>query len=338
MIRPFTLRDLTLVRRLAEQGISLHAESALADSVNPLRGALLGILVGGNQPTFVWKSTESNEVGFLQLRLEEERHHAHIACISPMLKQADADADTDADSIVPGINSIVNGHIWLSLLDQAVVEAGRHGIHSLVAEVDETGLELPVLRRAGFAVYTRQDIWVREDLPAAPASPVDLALTPRRVVDDWDIQLLYANTVPRLVQLAEPVPPLDGDEAWVLRDGDDLAAYVHIHLGSVATWLRFFIHPNAESDADNIVAAALQVQSSKVNLPIFCCVRRYESWLPSALERNGFHIYSSQAVMVKHTVHHLKKPMSELTAVLEKQGMTASTPIVQRYRPPSGAN
>jgi len=334
MIRPFTIRDLALVRRLAEQGMSLHAESALADSVNPLRGALLGMFVGGNQPTFVWKSTESDEAGFLQLRLEEARHHAHIVCISPMLKQA----ASDADSVVPGINNIINGHVWLPLLDQAVMEAGRQGIQSLVAEVDETGLELPVLRRAGFAVYTRQDIWVREQLPEVTDTPVNLALTPRRAGDDWDIQLLYANTVPRLVQLAEPIPPLDGGEAWVLRDGDELAAYVHIHMGSVATWLRFFIHPNAESEADNIVTAALQVQSSKINLPIFCCVRRYESWLPSALERNGFRIYSSQAVMVKHTVHHLKKPMPELTAVLEKQGMTASTPIVQRYRPHRGAN
>jgi hypothetical protein len=41
-----------------------------------------------------------------------------------------------------------------------VVEAGQRGIHSLVAEVDEVSDELPVLRRAGFVVYTRQDVWV----------------------------------------------------------------------------------------------------------------------------------------------------------------------------------
>ena len=49
------------------------------------------------------------------------------------------------------------------LLDQAVSEVGKYGIHSLVAEVDENGPELPILRRAGFAVYTRQDIWVLDD-------------------------------------------------------------------------------------------------------------------------------------------------------------------------------
>ncbi|MBK7895996.1 MAG: hypothetical protein IPJ90_14200 [Anaerolineaceae bacterium] len=54
----------------------------------------------------------------------------------------------------------VNENAWLPLLDQAVVEAGQRGIHSLVAEVDEVSDELPVLRRAGFVVYTRQDVWV----------------------------------------------------------------------------------------------------------------------------------------------------------------------------------
>ena len=49
------------------------------------------------------------------------------------------------------------------LLDQAVAEVGQNGIHSLVAEADESGPELPILRRAGFAVYTRQDIWLLAD-------------------------------------------------------------------------------------------------------------------------------------------------------------------------------
>ncbi len=45
-----------------------------------------------------------------------------------------------------------------------------------------------------------------------------IVLQPRQTSDDWDIQLFYANTVPRLVQLVEPVPPLDKGNTWVLRD------------------------------------------------------------------------------------------------------------------------
>ncbi len=83
MVRPFTLRDLALVRRLSEQGISLHAESALADNLNPLRGALANMVVGGNSPTLVFKSDTRQETGFIQLLLEEDRHHAHILYLSP---------------------------------------------------------------------------------------------------------------------------------------------------------------------------------------------------------------------------------------------------------------
>ena len=36
-------------------------------------------------------------------------------------------------------NGKLNERAWLSLLDQSVVEVGRRGIHSLVAEVDEIG-------------------------------------------------------------------------------------------------------------------------------------------------------------------------------------------------------
>lgn len=273
------------------------------------------MVVGGDFPTLVWKSEQGDDAGFIQLLLEEDRNHAHILYISPTAQEHEG-AET----------------MWLSLLDEAVAEVGQHGVHSLVAEVDEMGPELPLLRQSGFAVYTRQDIWVRETPFIAPShNGSRRMLRPRRASDDWDIQLLYANTVPRLVQLVEPMPPLGNGEAWVVREQDELEAYVHIHEGPVATWFRFFIHPNAEGDAEEIVTAALEVNPPRAKRPVYCCVRRYEGWLPTALERGGFRAWGSQAVMVKHTVHQPKDPMPKLAAVLEKQGMPVSTPYVQNY-------
>ena len=323
MIRPFTLRDLALVRRLSEQGISLHAESALTDNLQPFRGALLSMLVGGDYPTFVWKAEKGNAAGFIQLILEDNKHHAHIHFISPQLKASTPEDLYNGDSLAT--NATADDNIWLPLLDQAVVEAGTHGIHSLVAEVDETGAELPILRRAGFAVYTRQDIWLLKEKKQEVDSNGE-TITQRQPIDDWDIQLLYANTVPRLVQLVEPLPPLAKGKSWVYHDGNELAAFVQIHEGAVATWLRFFIHPKAEPQANVIVAAALKAKPPSNGNPVYCCVRRYESWLPSALERNGFELMGRQAVMVKHTVHYIRKPMKDLTAVIEKQGYPIPTP------------
>ncbi|MCA9932283.1 MAG: hypothetical protein KC415_00055 [Anaerolineales bacterium] len=322
MIRPFNLRDLPLVHRLSERGVSLHSESAFINQVHPLRGALFNLFVSGEFPTFVWRAEEGSGAGFIQLHLREGGQSGHILYLS-------ATAVSDEETASP-----LNEDAWLTLLDQAVIEVGQRGIHSLIAEVSEIGPELPVLRRAGFAVYTRQDIWVLDNGDSEhkwiEAQPQQL-LQARRAVDDWDIQLLYANTVPRLVQLVEPIPELDTGQSWVLREGNELTAYVHATRGEVATWLRFFIHPNAEGRTVEIVQAALRLYSSKEVQPVFCCVPRYQSWLQHPLEQMQFQLQGSHAVMVKHTVLHKRRPLPELTAVLESQGISATSPMIRQY-------
>ena len=320
MIRPFNLRDLPLLRRLSERGVSLHAESALTNNLNSLREALFS-LVGGDYPTYVWKLDTGSAAGFIQLMLDEDEHHARIIYISPNDKASDSGEHNDEQ-----INS---EDVWLPLLDQAVVEIGSRGIHSLVAEVSELGPELPILRRAGFAIYTRQDIWRLDEAGSLPETK--LALIPRRPVDDWDIQLLYGNMVPRLVQLVEPVPPLNRGGGWLLRENSELAAFGHVRFGTVATWLRLFIHPNAEAQADEILAAMVQIAGSKAVRPIYCCVRRYQSWLERPLQDAGFVHWGSQAVMVKHTVHHIPRPLSDTSVVLDPKRIPASAPMIPHY-------
>lgn len=320
MIRPFNLRDLPLIRRLSEQGVSLHAESALTNNLNPLREALFS-MVGGDYPTYVWKLDTGPTAGFIQLLLDEDEQHARIIYISPNDEVVDSGEYND--------EQISNEDVWLPLLDQAVVEIGSRGIHSLVAEVNETGLELSILRRAGFAIYTRQDVWRLDEMGCLPET--QLELIPRRPADDWDIQLLYGNMVPRLVQLVEPVPSLNRGGGWLLRENGELAAFGHLRFGSIATWLRLFIHPNAEAQADEIVTAMVQVASNKTLRPIYCCVRRYQSWLERPLQDAGFVHWGSQAVMVKHTVHHVARPLLEMSAAMDAQRIPASAPMIPHY-------
>ena len=303
----------------------LHTESALTKNLHPVRDALFSI-VGGDFPTYVWKAERGNAAGFVQLYVEDDSQNVHLLYLSSTADQiTSSEGDNGSAS---GSSRVINETVWLSLLDKAVVEAGRQGIQSLVAEVSETGAELPVLRRAGFAVYTRQDVWI---LTEAKNKRQEKILSPRQPTDDWEIQLLYANTVPRLVQLVEPMPPLYDGEGWVLRESDELTAFVHIRNGPVATWVRLFIHPNAEAQSDEIIAAALQINPPTSSHPVYCCVRRYQSWVQNALQRTGFRLWGSQAVMVKHTVHHLQKAVPDLAAVLEARGISPSAPLVQRY-------
>ncbi len=330
MVRPFDLRDLTLIRRLGERGIPLHTASARIENYHPLRGALVSMLVGGEYPTFVWKPDNGESAGFIQLRVSNGGPQARVLYISPRCDPANSHAADLTPLHSPECA------IWLSLLDGAVAEVGRQrGIHHVIAEADEHGSEMLVLRRAGFAVYTRQDVWGVDAANYRPRGAAARPLTRRLPADDWDIQLLYANTVPRLVQLVEPAPPTGDGESWVLRDGDELAAFVTIRRGPIASWLRFFIHPDAESEADEIVASALEMAFAGEPQRVYCCVRRYESWLPSTLTRSGFVVDSSQAVMVRHTVHHVSRAMPETAVALEGQRIPASSPMIRHFQPPS---
>ncbi len=330
MVRPFDLRDLALIRRMDESGISLHTVSALAENFHPLRGAIISMLMGGEYPTFVLKPENGERAGFIQLRIPNGASQAHVLYISPRC----IDADEAGDSSMVGDMRIPDCAVWLALLDEAVAGAGQRGIHHVIAEVDERSAELMVLRRSGFAVYTRQDIWSVRAADYRARGLGKRQLTRRTSADEWDIQLLYANTVPRLVQAVEPMPLYGDGDGWVLREDGELAAFVNIRKGAVATWLRFFIHPEAESEAEEIVAAALEVTFAREPDLVYCCVRRYESWLPSTLENSGFGLCGSQAVMVRHIVHHVSRSVPEAAVALEGQRISASSPMVRNFRKP----
>lgn len=321
MIRPFNLRDLALVHRLSEQGILLHAEAALTSSPHPLRSALINMLVGGQFGTYVWKSKDRDSAAFVQVRCEPGCPSAQIVFMGTDGVEPEKDGrEIDED-------------IWLSLLDDLVAEVGRRGTHNLVAEVSEIGPELPILRRSGFAVYTRQDIWVCDQYNQT-TDQAEL-LTPRKSIDDWDIQLLYANNVPRLIQLVEPNLPLEYGQSWILREDDELAALIHLNEGRVASWLRLLIHPNANTHPEEIISAALAIKPPTAEHPVYCCVRRYQSWLQTGLEQAGFHHWGSQAVMVKHIAQPVVKEIPQ-SGVLDAQTIPSSSTLVQGFSHPPG--
>lgn len=316
MIRPFSLRDLALVRRLGEHGFCLNAESALTRSHHPLRGALFGLIGNNDSPTYVWRSDDGKANGFVQLQIAFELN-ARLLFIA-------LDPPDDED----GHNDPYSPDVWLPLLDEVTAAIGQRGLHSLVAEVDELGPELVLLRRAGFAIYTRQDIWI---LPHPPVGATSTQLQAHESSDEWDVEWLYANTVPPLIQLVEPSPPEHG-ALWLLREEGELSAVVHFARGEAAGWLQIFIHPNAYAQVDDIVAAAVQI-ADPADYPLYCCVRRYQSWLQSPLERSGFQQFKSQAVMVKHMSMPVAKKAGALERLLNAQGVRPTT-LLQRYGSP----
>lgn len=268
--------------------------------------------------TYIWKSADNDAVGFVQIELNDAGTHAHLLYLGSTENGAAEE-------------SPINETLWLAMLDQLLVEAGKLGIQSVIAEAPENGPELPILRHAGFAVYTRQDIWMHRGEAAIHESATQVAdVTPE---DEWDIELLYAHTVPNMIQLVEPHPPTEGPNKWLLREDTELVAYAHQQKGNEATWLRLLVHPNASTPINDLVAAMLQRKPPTTNRPIFCRLRREQQWLESALQANGFEYWGSQAVMVKHTVHHVKKPVRSIESYLKEERATArSTPIMHKTK------
>jgi hypothetical protein len=324
MIRPFHLRDLALVHRLGEHGVVFQTQSALTRVSNPVRQAIVHLLLGGNISTYVWKAEDGNAAGFAQLTWGDQNSSAHLACIGTEnignTEKVDEDIDED---------------IWLALLDDLTAVAGQRGFHNIIAEASENGSELPIFRRAGYAVYTRQDIWICDH--PSDGSPSDL-LVPRQAVDDWDITVLYSNIVPGLIQSVEPNPPINSGQNWILREDGEMAAFVHIFEGSVANWMRLFIHPNAETRPKRIVEAVLQKNPPSLDHPIYCSVPRYQSWLQTSLEKAGFRLWGSQAVLVKHIAQQAEKRVMVTQGVLEAQTVPSSSPLIQGFSRHNGRN
>ena len=324
MIRLFQLRDLPLVHRLGERGVAFEAESALIDSPHPVRNALVNRLVGRKYFTYVWKSDSKEGSAFVQVRCEEDCSAARLIFLG-----ASSAAGEEEDQ------NGIDEDIWLTLLDDLIVATGSRGAHNLIAEVHETGPEFPVIRQAGFAVYTRQDIWISEEFSEADNHA---ELRDFRELDDWDVFVLYSNIVPRLIQSVEPNPPIHTGNNWVLREGDELSAHVHINDGPVASWMRLFIHPNAHTKPKSIIQAALAAGQPSKERPVYCCVRRYQSWLQGPLQEAGFRYWGSQAVMVKHMTKAVKQQSTVKQLGLEPQAVAGSSTLIQGFSQPNGKN
>lgn len=313
MLRPFQLFDLRLLRRLGRQRVPLNVEVTLTQQPDLLAGALRHLLVGGDFPTYIWKGETGGAAGFVQAALTRDGVKAHLV----YLGAAPADRASEED-------------VWLAMLDALTAHLGAQGVHTLVAEVDELGAELPFLRQANFAIFTRQDVYIRSPSPK-PAAPTP-CLVPYRPQCQWDVQWLYAHIAPSMIQLVEPGPPT-GRRSWVWYEGHELVGYVQVAPGPVAQWLHLLIHPKAQGLADQIVDAALRVLPGQGRTPLYCTLRRYQSWLQEPLERHGFNLWGSQAMMVRHTTHLARKLTPALDPALAKESIVARPTSLIRKTP-----
>ncbi len=303
MIRPFDLRDISLMRKLACRGVALDGRTALTRDHQPLRDAMLAYLIASRgTPTYVLH--RPGERAFGQVQMHANRPLAQLVALA---------SHPDGSEL----------STWPLMLDALTTHAGRCGAHAVVADVEDTGDGFQALRQADFVTYTRQEVW---QLTAPAGLPERQLLRPERPEDQWPVQQLIANTVPRLIQQVEAAKPNGPGLVWVQESS--ALAYVSAHCGPRGTWVQLYFHPQAEESAGAILQQAAAHYAPTPERPLYCCVRRYQGWLGRPLAELSFELVRNQAVMVRHTTIRLAQPELQLTPVREK-GLEATTPIVQ---------
>ena len=296
-MRPLRWHDLPFAYRLAGRGTSFDAHLRLIVGENHFRHLQLTGL--GRTPVYVLRGDNGPGLGSLHYPASGQR--ARLAYLAPSLENG---ADED---------------LWLRLLDGLVEMAGQRGTINLTAEVDELSPALEILRRADFAIYARQNIWLREPQPIdGPVASLREAAS-----DSMAIESLYRGLVPGLIRQVEPSLAAC-DACYVVAEGNDPSAVVAVYGGSSRALVELYLHPQISHETEAIINGALATMRGEKH-PIYFRVRRYMGWLDTSLEDANFSLIASQALMVRHMTVNLRLKDALRSPV--RNGLAATNPV-----------
>ncbi len=217
----------------------------------------------------------------------------------------------------------------LSLLDQAVAEAGRAGVEKLFLRLAADSDVLPLARKAGFVAYTSEHLYHCEGPPTARGKPAEgLVLRRRTRADAYPLYQLYNGAVPEPVRRTEAATFnewlaaqerhwLRARSAQLVLEGRQIAQKRRPQTGQLAGWLRIardgdigrfdlLVHPTRHEDADALVGAALARLAHASTL--LALVPTYLEPVARALVRCGFQEGREYVALAKRTTVPLKVP------------------------------
>ncbi len=308
--RAVSALDLLTVRRLVEHRLPLDMASALTSGSGGIEDAALSAvpLTDLGAPTFIMRNGHGGFVGQFQHRLGEQI--AQLSFVAPEPQEG-------------------NCRDWAQFLEAIVSRTGQRGAHLVCAEIAEDHPALVAFRMAGFAVYSRQVLLRRA--PAPIREVTQAGLRPAKDRDAFAITLLHANTVPRLLQQAEPLP--DGMAGLVYERDGQIAGYLAVIEGKRGVVIKPYFHPEVYDQAAAVMEAALAYLPRAAELPVYVYARAYQDWLRGLLEQVGFVPWAHQALLVKYTVVRVERPEAVTAPALEpahRQTPAIDGPI--RYR------
>lgn len=317
------LNDLIAIQQLQARGTQLDLERAVLWPHTPLQAALAVHWpfspISAETIVLYPPTRRGRALGFLQARERCGRPEADIVFLAPAL-------DTNADAV----------SIWYRLLAECAQQIGQKGGQRLFAQIANGNSIEEIFRQAGFAVYTREDVYRLDDWPSHLTK--NKVLRHQRARDSWNLLRLYAQLTPRTVQIAEGMLSPEGQggkmgdwwdqsrgAGYVLQSDGELDGAVRVQRGNAAYWLRFWLNPQAQGYGETLLQGALSLLWAAPRRPIYCSVRDYASGLRAPLEQAGFRYLCTRSLLVKHTTARVKEPLIKLVPTLEKRPEPAAS-------------
>jgi len=278
MIRPFDWRDFPTLHRHRERGICLDMSLELTRSMALVPvGALLSYVAPATGIyTFVATQEGNSHKVIGQFAYTPDSSNAQLTFLSP--------------------ESALTAPHTMALLDHLAYQAGKHGAHNLLAEVNERSVVFDVMRKAGYAIYARQRIW-KIDKTFQKNQTDSMLWRTATEQDSGSVRQLYTSLVPALVQQTEPSP-------WEQMNGlacyqeDELIGYVHLISGPNGILAQPILHPNIERVSEHLYEIVNLIPNRR-SIPLYFVVRSHQAWLELYLTEMGAEAGPYQAVMVK---------------------------------------
>lgn len=208
------------------------------------------------------------------------------------------------------------------LLEHAAGRAGAHAARRVFLEVPTGRRGQDVARRAAFARFTSNALYVlaagfkveRTDLFEA---------RPRLRADEHDLFQLYLSAVPAQVRAAEAMtadewsalfpgrkrwqPSFSGTrQQYVWELGTTTVGWLEITFGQRSQFMELLVHPRYEDATDRLLRYALLQLSPKA--PVYVAAREYQPYLASALARAGFRVAAEHDLYVKLLTARVPEP------------------------------
>ena len=298
MIRPFGLRDVFRLRQLGPRGVAFDLRRWGLSSQSPTHAALLGLLSHHHLGNFTWVQNTAGAgatSALAQVAPRPNRAEWDLVFLSPSLD--------DRQGAVG---------LWQDLLNYLIIRGAQLGVERVYARCSEDPEAEDALRQAGFAVASREEIFVfaEQSAPAVPPKglrPLDRedARALQELCSHAEPQYLHKIEWPPLRTACLPSSSLARDislQEFIWIGKGKAFAYFGLLTGASAHWLEVVVRPEHRAELLPFIRYILTLSGCSSSAPMYCPVPDHGVGLGLLLRTLGFSAYARQVLLVAHTM------------------------------------